>query len=147
MTRGNRKVAVRRVYDAPSELDGARVLVDRIWPRGLPKSKAALDEWCKEVAPSDALRKWYGHDPAKFAEFSRRYEAELTEPGRRTPTDAVDRHEDARHQPSRCARRAADSAQVMTGRRGYCFRSPTPAPGRVAGSDVAAAVSAVGSGE
>lgn len=82
MTRGNRKVAVRRVYDAPSELDGARVLVDRIWPRGLPKSKAALDEWCKEVAPSDALRKWYGHDPAKFAEFSRRYQAELTEPGR-----------------------------------------------------------------
>lgn len=70
-------VQVRRVYEAPAQADGARVLVDRIWPRGLTKDKAHLDEWCKQVAPSTELRKWYGHDPERFAEFSRRYRAEL----------------------------------------------------------------------
>jgi uncharacterized protein YeaO (DUF488 family) len=54
--------------------------VDRLWPRGLTKAKAALDEWCKSVAPSDGLRTWYGHDPDRFAEFSRRYRQELTDP-------------------------------------------------------------------
>ena len=73
---------VRRVYDPPSPADGHRVLVDRLWPRGLAKSAAALDEWLRAVAPSDALRRWYGHDPAKFAEFRERYEAELREPER-----------------------------------------------------------------
>jgi uncharacterized protein YeaO (DUF488 family) len=62
--------------------DGARVLVDRIWPRGLTKAKAALDEWCKHVAPSDELRKWYGHDPGRFEEFGRRYRLELQDPTR-----------------------------------------------------------------
>ena len=71
------KVQVRRVYDAPIRGDGSRVLVDRIWPRGLTKAKAELDEWCKEVAPSTELRKWYSHDPAKFEEFTHRYHAEL----------------------------------------------------------------------
>jgi uncharacterized protein YeaO (DUF488 family) len=75
-------VQVRRVYDQPKRGDGTRVLVDRIWPRGLTKEKAVLDEWCKDVAPSTALRKWYAHDPARFAEFRRRYRAELEEPGR-----------------------------------------------------------------
>ena len=75
-------VAVRRVYDEPADRDGTRVLVDRIWPRGLRKSEAHLDEWCKEVSPSTALRTWYGHDPAKFEEFTKRYRAELTEPQR-----------------------------------------------------------------
>lgn len=75
-------VRVRRVYDEPSDQDGHRVLVDRIWPRGLTKARADLGEWCKEVAPSTALRQWYGHDPAKFEEFSRRYRAELEEPER-----------------------------------------------------------------
>ncbi|MGH8823871.1 MAG: DUF488 domain-containing protein [Jiangellaceae bacterium] len=78
----NPDVRVRRVYDEPSDEDGRRVLVDRIWPRGLTKARADLGEWCKEVAPSTALRQWYGHDPAKFEEFSRRYRAELEEPGR-----------------------------------------------------------------
>jgi uncharacterized protein YeaO (DUF488 family) len=73
---------VRRVYDAPAGDDGARVLVDRIWPRGLAKAKADLAEWCKEVAPSTELRKWYGHDPARTEEFGRRYRAELREPER-----------------------------------------------------------------
>ncbi|MGH3756239.1 DUF488 domain-containing protein [Actinophytocola sp.] len=75
-------VVVRRVYDQPTEQDGVRVLVDRIWPRGLSKAAAQLDEWCKAVAPSPALRTWYGHDSAKFVEFSRRYRVELTEPVR-----------------------------------------------------------------
>ena len=68
---------VRRVYDEPEDNDGLRVLVDRIWPRGMTKARAALDEWCKDVAPSTELRKWYSHDPAKFEEFTRRYGAEL----------------------------------------------------------------------
>lgn len=76
------KVRVRRIYDEPDALDGTRVLVDRLWPRGVSKAKAHLDEWCKDVAPSRALRRWYDHDPAKFAEFRRRYRAELEEPVR-----------------------------------------------------------------
>jgi uncharacterized protein YeaO (DUF488 family) len=80
MTRRQRNVNVTRVYDAPGDADGTRVLVDRVWPRGLSKDRAHLDEWCKAVAPSTDLRKWYGHDPVRFAEFSRRYRAELAEP-------------------------------------------------------------------
>ncbi len=76
-------IQVRRVYDAPSPADGARVLVDRVWPRGMRKGAARLDEWAKDVAPSAELRTWYHHDPAKFDEFRRRYTAELAEPGAR----------------------------------------------------------------
>jgi uncharacterized protein YeaO (DUF488 family) len=75
-------VRVRRVYDEPEADDGTRVLVDRIWPRGMTKARAALDEWCKDVAPSTELRKWYGHDPARFEEFTRRYRLELADPER-----------------------------------------------------------------
>ncbi len=75
-------VRQRRVYDPPEPADGTRVLVDRLWPRGLAKAKAAIDEWCKDIAPSTELRKWYSHDPARFDEFSRRYRGELTEPER-----------------------------------------------------------------
>lgn len=74
-------VRVRRIYDQAGDQDGVRVLVDRSWPRGVAKADAALDEWCKTVAPSTALRKWYRHDPAKFEEFRRRYRAELDNPG------------------------------------------------------------------
>jgi uncharacterized protein YeaO (DUF488 family) len=73
-------VHVRRVYEDPEQTDGTRVLVDRIWPRGMSKEKAHLDEWCKQVAPSTELRKWYSHDPERFTEFSRRYQAELEDP-------------------------------------------------------------------
>lgn len=73
-------VLVRRVYDEPRSDDGARVLVDRIWPRGMTKARAHLDQWLKEVAPSTELRKWYHHDPARFSEFARRYRNELTQP-------------------------------------------------------------------
>ena len=70
-------IRVRRVYDQPEAADGARVLVDRIWPRGLRKDAARLDDWAKDVAPSSELRTWYGHDPAKFGEFRQRYLGEL----------------------------------------------------------------------
>lgn len=76
-------VRVRRVYEEPLADEGSRVLVDRLWPRGLSKDAAALDEWLRDVAPSAELRSWYGHEPARFAEFRRRYLAELTEPVRR----------------------------------------------------------------
>lgn len=82
MTSHRPDVRVRRIYDDPADDDGVRVLVDRVWPRGMSKSKAQLDEWCREVAPSDALRTWYGHAPEKFEEFERRYRIELEEPGR-----------------------------------------------------------------
>jgi uncharacterized protein YeaO (DUF488 family) len=72
-------LAVRRAYDAPEPTDGTRVLVDRLWPRGLSLDRAALDDWLRDVAPSDGLRRWYGHDPAKFGEFSDRYRAELSD--------------------------------------------------------------------
>lgn len=71
------KMALKRVYDEPAASDGTRVLVDRLWPRGLSKERAHVDVWLKEVAPSDELRKWFAHDPAKFAEFRRRYHEEL----------------------------------------------------------------------
>jgi uncharacterized protein YeaO (DUF488 family) len=80
---------VHRVYDKPSRADGTRVLVDRVWPRGLRKDAARLDDWAKDVAPSTGLRTWYGHDPAKFDEFRRRYTAELAEPGPRKALDRI----------------------------------------------------------
>jgi len=76
------EVRIRRVYEPALPSDGRRVLVDRLWPRGLSKDKARLDEWLRAVSPSDELRRWYGHDPARFAEFTRRYQAELAEPER-----------------------------------------------------------------
>ena len=74
-------IRVRRVYDDPVPEDGTRVLVDRVWPRGLRKDAAHLDDWAKDVAPSSELRTWNGHDPAKFGEFRNRYTAELAQPG------------------------------------------------------------------
>jgi len=73
-------VQVCRVYDPPEPGDGQRVLVDRLWPRGLSKERANLDDWCKQIAPSTELRKWYGHDPDRYADFARRYRAELGDP-------------------------------------------------------------------
>lgn len=70
-------IQVKRVYDPPSANDGARFLVDRLWPRGLKKEKLLPAGWIKEVAPSDALRRWFAHSPAKWSEFQRRYSSEL----------------------------------------------------------------------
>ncbi len=81
-------IRVRRVYEEPVPEDGTRLLVDRVWPRGLRKDAARLDDWAKDVAPSAELRTWYRHDPAKFGEFRRRYAAELAQPG---PREALDR--------------------------------------------------------
>ena len=71
------RVAIKRVYDEPHASDGMRVLVDRLWPRGLSKERAHVDLWLKDIAPGNELRTWYHHDPAKFDEFRQRYEAEL----------------------------------------------------------------------
>jgi uncharacterized protein YeaO (DUF488 family) len=87
VTNGPRDVRVRRAYDPPADHDGKRVLVDRLWPRGLKKVDAQLDEWCKDVEPSTELRKWYAHEPAKIEEFSRRYLAELDDPARAQALD------------------------------------------------------------
>ena len=70
-------VKIKRVYDPPERGDGERILVDRLWPRGLSKQAAAVDEWMKDLGPSHDLRKWFGHDPRRWSEFRRRYVAEL----------------------------------------------------------------------
>jgi uncharacterized protein YeaO (DUF488 family) len=70
-------VALKRIYDDPAASDGARILVDRLWPRGVSEKRAALDGWLKELGPSTELRRWYGHDPARWQEFRRRYREEL----------------------------------------------------------------------
>lgn len=71
------RVWLRRAYEPPTHNDGYRVLVDRVWPRGVSKDDIGIDEWAKEIAPSDELRKWFGHDPERWDEFERRYRAEL----------------------------------------------------------------------
>ena len=72
-------IKLKRAYEPPSAGDGTRVLIDRLWPRGISKQKAKLDYWMKDIAPSTELRKWFGHDPKRWAEFRRRYAAELRE--------------------------------------------------------------------
>jgi uncharacterized protein YeaO (DUF488 family) len=70
-------IRIKRVYEEPAKEDGYRILVDRLWPRGLTKERARVDLWMKEIAPSDALRKWFGHEPEKWAAFAKRYREEL----------------------------------------------------------------------
>src|SRR5690349_18780293 len=72
-------IKIKRVYEQPGQEDGMRILVDRLWPRGLTKEKARVDLWLKTIAPSTALRKWFGHDPSKWEEFKKRYLRELSE--------------------------------------------------------------------
>src|SRR5262249_51865407 len=74
------KISIKRVYDPRQPGDGLRILIDRLWPRGLSKDTLKLDRWVKELAPSNELRRWYGHDPERFDEFRRRYLAELEAP-------------------------------------------------------------------
>jgi uncharacterized protein YeaO (DUF488 family) len=73
----NMELKIKRVYEQPAKGDGKRILVDRLWPRGLTKEKAAVDLWLKDIAPSTELRKWFGHDPDKWEEFKKRYHQEL----------------------------------------------------------------------
>jgi uncharacterized protein YeaO (DUF488 family) len=71
-------IKIKRVYDPPSKDDCVRILIDRLWPRGMSKEKAKLDLWMKEIAPSDELRTWFGHEPEKWGEFQKRYQTELS---------------------------------------------------------------------
>lgn len=73
------RIELKRVYEPLSDADGVRILVERLWPRGVSKAKAAIDHWVKDVAPTPALRTWYGHKPERWEEFQERYRAELTE--------------------------------------------------------------------
>ncbi len=73
-------IRTKRIYDPPDPSDGARILVDRLWPRGVSREKAQVDEWMKEIAPSDRLRKWFNHDPERWVEFQKRYFDELHSP-------------------------------------------------------------------
>jgi uncharacterized protein YeaO (DUF488 family) len=74
-------IKIKRVYEQPAKEDGTRILVDRLWPRGLSKERASVDLWLKDVAPSTELRKWFGHEPEKWAEFQKRYRDELRKNG------------------------------------------------------------------
>lgn len=76
-----RAILIKRVYAEPSPGDGVRILVDRVWPRGMTKQRARIDAWRKELGPSTELRQWFGHDPAKWKEFRSRYRRELSQPG------------------------------------------------------------------
>ena len=89
------KVKLKRAYEPASATDGARILVDRLWPRGVRKADAAIDQWIKEIAPSTALRKWFGHDPARWQEFRRRYALEV----RDHPEELSRLRAQARHGP------------------------------------------------
>ena len=84
-------VRLKRIYDEAGPADGVRVLVDRLWPRGISKERAQLDQWCKDVAPSTKLRTWYHHDPALFDDFAQRYRTELEEPDRAAAFDELRR--------------------------------------------------------
>lgn len=89
------RIKVKRAYDAPDDGDGYRALVDRIWPRGVKREQARIDAWLKDVAPSGELRRWFGHDPAKWGEFRARYRKELDAPERCALLDDLLAH--ARH--------------------------------------------------
>lgn len=85
-------IRIKRAYEPPQKKDGCRVLVDRLWPRGVKKDDAALDEWVKDLAPSAQLRKWFGHDPERWAEFQKKYKAELKQ--NEAVNEFVETHQD-----------------------------------------------------
>src|SRR5215210_7673754 len=82
MAHSRATIRLKRAYEPPSQEDGLRILVERLWPRGLSKQASAIDLWLKEIAPSTELRKWFGHDPDRWEEFKERYRAELVEAGK-----------------------------------------------------------------
>jgi uncharacterized protein YeaO (DUF488 family) len=84
-------IQIKRVYSMPSTRDGVRILVDRVWPRGISKERARIQEWRKDLAPSAALRKWFGHDSARWQEFRERYQAELRQSGQTEALKALAR--------------------------------------------------------
>jgi uncharacterized protein YeaO (DUF488 family) len=105
-------ILTKRAYDPFEPSDGYRVLVDRLWPRGVSKAKAHLDAWAKEIAPSRALREWYGHDPARWPEFRRRYTQELRAPAAQAVLDDLARRARRGRVTLVYASRAADISDV-----------------------------------
>ena len=105
-------IATKRAYEPADPSDGYRVLIDRLWPRGVSKAKAHLDEWAKDIAPSAELRKWYGHDPAKWKEFKSRYLRELRSPAARKVLDHLVRRARRGRVTLVYASRAADISDV-----------------------------------
>lgn len=105
-------IIVKRIQEEPGHNDGTRVLVDRVWPRGISKEKAALDDWNKDVAPSTELRKWYGHDPEKFEEFSERYRKELDTKQGKEALDALRESVRGKRLTLLTASKAADISQA-----------------------------------
>lgn len=88
-TRRSLDIQVKRIYDGTAPDDGSRVLIDRLWPRGVSKERAGLEAWEKELAPSHELRRWYGHDPDRYEEFAARYRRELADPARAAELDRL----------------------------------------------------------
>lgn len=106
-------IATKRAYDPYAPSDGYRVLIDRLWPRGVSKAKAHLDDWAKDIAPSRALREWYGHDPDKWPEFQKRYETELQAPAAQVILDDLVRRARRSRVTLVYASRAAEISDVV----------------------------------
>jgi uncharacterized protein YeaO (DUF488 family) len=117
-------IAIKRAYEAASPRDGYRVLIDRLWPRGVSKAKAKLDSWEKDVAPSRELREWYGHDPAKWPEFRRRYTRELRAPGAKAVLEDLTRRAKRGRVTLVYASRAAEISDVAVLE--HILRKPSP---------------------
>ena len=122
-----KNVSLKRAYEPPARSDGTRILIDRLWPRGIKKDVAKIDEWMKNISPTSELRTWFGHDPARWSEFRRRYKAEL----RRHPKELERLRTLARQGPLTLVFAAHDEAhndavvlkEVLVGRRRKLFRS------------------------
>ena len=106
-------IHLKRAYDKPSPSDGARILAERLWPRGLTKARAAVDLWLKDVAPSDKLRHWFNHDPERWPEFRKRYRAELAEESEDTKSEDL-KSEDTKSKELETLRRLAAGNKPVT---------------------------------
>ena len=117
-----KKLHLKRVYDPPARSDGARILVDRLWPRGVSKADAAIDQWIADIAPSTGLRKWFGHDPERWRAFKKRYGAEI----RQHPEQVAELRRLARQGPVTLVYSARDEAHndAVVLRQALLGRSP-----------------------
>ena len=135
-----RGIALKRIYEAPESADGHRVLIDRLWPRGISKKRAALDAWLRDLAPSTALRTWFHHDPKRWREFVRRYRAELRaqapllqtlrQRARRQRVTLLYAARDARMNQGTVLRELLRRRAPRTAARGLPVRTRTATPGR-----------------
>ena len=131
-------IRLKRVYDSPAAEDGFRVLVERLWPRGITKAEAHLDLWMREIAPSSDLRKWFAHDPAKWEEFSVRYEKELEknrelvnmleQKSRQTTVTLVYAAHDVRHNSALVLKRFIEKNRTISEKRKRSGESPIESP-------------------